>query len=248
MRQAVERGIRWRQQEEMVRHVCRDRESIGIGTRARSDGPRPRVLVPWVSHTCQIGTGSWPSVDAAMDLRSEISVPRRRHTGSGRWTQSLTAYDDMATKRSLLSLSPLLASPKSFSTFSVHMAWLSPRFCASTPRHTTPSLRSFHQPARLVQALSPAFTKESVWQFVSNKVSRATHRDGHYGGSGGRSGYGGSGGSRGPWQRFRAGIDAIPNKVIFWGIMGLNGLVFASWNFAWMKYVGLHALCVLSFN
>ncbi|RDX53167.1 hypothetical protein OH76DRAFT_1376444 [Lentinus brumalis] len=142
----------------------------------------------------------------------------------------------MATKRALLSLSPLVASTKPFSASSLHGAWLRPRFCILTPRHTALSLRSFHQPVRLVQANSPASTKQSIRQFVSSKVSAATHRDGISRRSSGGYSYGGGGGSRGPWQRFRDRIDAIPNNVLFWGIMGLNGLVFASWNLAWIKY------------
>ncbi|KAI0721848.1 hypothetical protein C8T65DRAFT_704928 [Cerioporus squamosus] len=144
----------------------------------------------------------------------------------------------MATKRSLLSISPLLASNKPFSTSSLHGAWLRPRFCASTPRHIALSSRSFHQPVTLVRAISPASSEQSIWKFVSSKVSAATHRSGISRGSSGGYGYGGGGGggSQGPWQRFRDRINAIPNNAIFWGIMGLNGLVFASWNLAWIKY------------
>ncbi len=152
----------------------------------------------------------------------------------------------MATKRALLSLSPLVASTKPFAASSLHGAWLRPRFCISTPRHTALSLRSFHQPVRLLQANSPASTKQSIWQFVSSKVSAATHRDRISRGSSGGYSYGGGGGSRGPWQRFRDRIDALPNNVLFWGIMGLNGLVFASWNLAWIKYVSPQVRWVVS--
>lgn len=143
----------------------------------------------------------------------------------------------MATKRSLLSLSPLLASHKPTSTSSLHGIWLNARFCVSTPQCTTLSVRSFHQPASAIRAVSLAPKGESVWQFVSNRIVRATHRSGINRESGGGYGYGGGGGSRGPWQQFRDRLNAIPNNVIFWGIMGLNGLVFISWNFASIKYV-----------
>ncbi|RPD61898.1 hypothetical protein L226DRAFT_613256 [Lentinus tigrinus ALCF2SS1-7] len=142
----------------------------------------------------------------------------------------------MVAKRSLLSLSLRLASPKPFPTSSLHGAWLGPRFCASTPRHTTLGLRTFHKSTGPIRAASSPSIQESIWQFVINRVSRATHRSGINRDSGGGYGYGGGGGSRGPWQRFRQRIDAIPNNVIFWGIMGLNGLVFVSWNLAWIKY------------
>ncbi|KAJ8469280.1 hypothetical protein ONZ51_g9103 [Trametes cubensis] len=66
---------------------------------------------------------------------------------------------------------------------------------------------------------------------------RATHRSGI---SRGRSGWSGGGGRpqgpQGPLQRIRARINAIPSKYIFWGIIGLNGLVFASWQLAHIEY------------
>ena len=41
----------------------------------------------------------------------------------------------------------------------------------------------------------------------------------------------------GPWQYFKDRINAIPSTYIFWGIVGLNGAVFVTWNLAWAKYV-----------
>ncbi|PIL36792.1 hypothetical protein GSI_00482 [Ganoderma sinense ZZ0214-1] len=81
----------------------------------------------------------------------------------------------------------------------------------------------------------PTLQEQSIFKFVARSIARATHRSGiNRGSSGGYGGY--NRGPNGPWQRLRNRLNAIPNNVIFWGIMGLNGLVFASWNLAWAKY------------
>ena len=85
-------------------------------------------------------------------------------------------------------------------------------------------------------ASTPYFTH---LQFASNQVWRATHRSG-IGRRLGNNGYNGGRGPQGPWQRIKDRINAIPSSFIFWGIIGLNGVVFVSWNLAWAKYVSLH--------
>ena len=48
---------------------------------------------------------------------------------------------------------------------------------------------------------------------------------------------GGGMGPQNPWQRFRARLDSIPSAYIFWGIIGLNGAIFLTWNYAYVKVV-----------
>lgn len=133
-------------------------------------------------------------------------------------------------KRALLSLSPLLASPNV--CYRTTLAGLKPRIslsaCStfSTPAHT----RAFHA-LRTPPSVLP---ERSILQFLSSRISQATHRSGV---RRGRSGGSYGGGPQGPWQRLRARINSIPSNVIFWGIIGLNGIVFVSWNLAWIKYV-----------
>lgn len=103
-----------------------------------------------------------------------------------------------------------------------------------------------HTPLRLPQPPTFVSGEQSIWKFVSSKINRATHRSGINRNSGPRGGHGGGGGgSRGPWDNLRDRINSIPQNVIFWGIMGLNGIVFVSWNLAWMKYVCHNSRCTL---
>ena len=54
--------------------------------------------------------------------------------------------------------------------------------------------------------------------------------DGGFGGSGGR------GGSN-FWGRFKAAINALPQNVLVWGIIGANAIVFLGWQYAEQTYV-----------
>jgi len=56
----------------------------------------------------------------------------------------------------------------------------------------------------------------------------------------GRSGggFGGSGGRGGSniWGRFKAAINALPQNVLVWGIIGANAIVFLGWQYAEQTY------------
>ncbi len=145
-------------------------------------------------------------------------------------------------KRSLLSLSPLLSSTRLSSGTLYHGVWLGPRLCASARHSTLGAAGTLRQPLTLLRT-PPVSQDQSIFKFVADRIARATHRSGINRSSGG-GGYGGgyNNDPNGPWQRLRNRINAIPGGVIFWGIIGLNGLVFASWNFAWAKYVSLDAM------
>ncbi|KAH9853736.1 hypothetical protein C2E23DRAFT_727964 [Lenzites betulinus] len=135
-------------------------------------------------------------------------------------------------KRALLSLSPLVTSANLCYRTTLFSA-LKPRVCLST---TPPTLNTLSA-TRTVHTLRvppPALRQQSVWHFLSSRLAQATHRSGISRGAPPGGGYGG--GPHGPWQRFRARINAIPSNYIFWGIIGLNGVVFATWNLAWVKY------------
>ncbi|KAI1792888.1 rhomboid-domain-containing protein [Ganoderma leucocontextum] len=133
-------------------------------------------------------------------------------------------------KRSLHTLSPFLSSSRLSSRILYHGAWLAPRLCASARHSTLGAAGALRQPLTLLP--TPQLSQEQpIFKFVADRISRATHRSGINGGYGGYNS-----GPNGPWQRLRNRINAIPGGVIFWGIIGLNGLVFASWNFAWAKY------------
>ncbi|EIW62087.1 uncharacterized protein TRAVEDRAFT_163861 [Trametes versicolor FP-101664 SS1] len=134
-------------------------------------------------------------------------------------------------KRSLLSLSPLISSTNV--CFRTHLlAGLKPRLCLSarpSSFSTVPLTRTLHD----FRTPPSTLREQSILQFLSSRLAQATHRSGIRRGRAGGS-YGG--GPEGPWQRLRARINAIPSNYIFWGIIGLNGLVFVSWNLAWAKY------------
>lgn len=81
----------------------------------------------------------------------------------------------------------------------------------------------------------------SILQFVSNKVRNATHRSrvsrtppgsrqSLQRGPGRPQGGGG-------WQNFRERLDALPTGVILWGVLGINGAVFAAWQYTYLKAV-----------
>ncbi|TBU32095.1 rhomboid-domain-containing protein [Dichomitus squalens] len=137
-------------------------------------------------------------------------------------------------KRSLLSISPLLSSARLCSGPLQHGTWLGPRICTSV-RHSTLSTGALRQPLTLLRTPPSVSQGYSVLRFVAGTLLRATHRSGlNRSSRGGSGGYGG--GPNGPWQRFRDRLNAIPGNVLFWGIIGLNGVVFVSWQWAWAKY------------
>ncbi|KAF9821437.1 hypothetical protein IEO21_00683 [Rhodonia placenta] len=39
----------------------------------------------------------------------------------------------------------------------------------------------------------------------------------------------------GGWQNFRERLDALPTGVILWGVLGINGAVFAAWQYTYLK-------------
>ncbi|KAI0370250.1 hypothetical protein BV20DRAFT_944427 [Pilatotrama ljubarskyi] len=134
-------------------------------------------------------------------------------------------------KRALLSLSPLFRStPACNRTFS--FARFTPHGYLSMSR-STPTATPFMSGLHVLRTPLSALPGESVWRFVASKIAQATHRSGVVRGA---SGGGHGGGPQGPFQRLRARINAIPSSYIFWGIIGLNGLVFASWHLAYIKY------------
>ncbi len=144
-------------------------------------------------------------------------------------------------KRSLLSLSPLISSTNLCYRTSL-LARLKPRLCLSARPSSFSTLflaRALHD----FRTPPSTLREQSILQFLSSRLAQATHRSVIRGGRAGGS-YGG--GPQGPWQRLRARINAIPSNYIFWGIIGLNGLVFASWNLAWIKYVSPQVRWVVS--
>lgn len=58
----------------------------------------------------------------------------------------------------------------------------------------------------------------------------AGRSDGGFGGSGGRGG-------SSIWGRFKAAINALPQNVLVWGIIGANAIVFLGWQYAEQTYV-----------
>ncbi|KAI0356608.1 hypothetical protein OH77DRAFT_1423549 [Trametes cingulata] len=134
-------------------------------------------------------------------------------------------------KRALLSLSPLFRSTSTCNR-SFLIAHLKPRLCISKSG-STPTATAFTRGLHLLRTPPSALPGQSVWQFVASRIRQATHRSGVTRRTTG-GGYGG--GPQGPWQRFRARINAVPSNYIFWGIIGLNGLVFVSWQVASITY------------
>ncbi|KAI0334734.1 rhomboid-domain-containing protein [Cubamyces sp. BRFM 1775] len=133
-------------------------------------------------------------------------------------------------KRALLSFSPLISSART-NHRTAFCTGLQLRMASSA---WNPPLSCTSRPFNVFEARASNARKQSVWHFVASPSFRATHRTSIS--KGWSRGGGGGGGPQGPWQRLRARINAIPSKYIFWGIIGLNGLVFASWNLAWIKY------------
>ncbi|KAJ3521380.1 hypothetical protein NM688_g9023 [Phlebia brevispora] len=131
----------------------------------------------------------------------------------------------------------------------IHFARLSCRTCAqhgTLSRNALSTLAAnntkFTRPSAITQALtksrllsqsSVAPKSPSILQFISSSVWRATHRSGGSSRNGFRPPR-----PRGPWQRFRDAFNSIPNNVIFWSIMVINGCVYMSWQFAHAQYTG----------
>ncbi len=117
-------------------------------------------------------------------------------------------------------------------------------------RHAISSL-----PARLVSH-EPLLSR-----FIQDRARYATHRSGRLrpvnprnGGSGlfgsggfGSSGNGGSGSSGNGGGGKRPFLERLPDSVIIWGILGVNGLVYLAWQRASYDYVRIHS-CVNSQN
>lgn len=85
-------------------------------------------------------------------------------------------------------------------------------------------------------------TPSSLLQFVSNGFRSETHR---YGRQRLASQYGRvrppmpegrpQGGSS--WRRFREQFDRVPQNVVLWSVLGLNGIIFLAWNIAETHWV-----------
>ena len=140
-----------------------------------------------------------------------------------------------ATNNSMFPLPPFVASSSAYAR-AAFRPWpvCAPMAHNSTFATFTPSFRPLS-----TQVAQTACPGHSVWRFTFGDVLRATHRSIGRRTHGGR-GFGGSNGPRGPggpWQYFKDRINAIPSTYIFWGIVGLNGAVFVTWNLAWAKYV-----------
>ena len=150
---------------------------------------------------------------------------------------SLASWSVDTMQRSLVSLSPLVASSRLCLRQPTYGAWVRTRPCAATTLSTLSLRPSSSQALRLFQHRPSAASEQLIWQFVSNRILRATHRSGINSRASRGTGGGYGGGSRGPWDNFRDRINSIPQNAIFWGIIGLNGIVFATWNLAWVNYV-----------
>ncbi|KAI0723347.1 hypothetical protein C8Q76DRAFT_722547 [Earliella scabrosa] len=149
---------------------------------------------------------------------------------------SLASWSVDTMQRSLVSLSPLVASSRLCLRQPTYGAWVRSRPCAATTLSTLSLRPSSSQALRLFQHRPSGASEQLIWQFVSNRILRATHRSGINSRASRGTGGGYGGGSRGPWDNFRDRINSIPQNAIFWGIIGLNGIVFATWNLAWVKY------------
>ncbi|KAI0771890.1 hypothetical protein BD413DRAFT_475177 [Trametes elegans] len=130
----------------------------------------------------------------------------------------------------------LSSSPLDTLSISYHRRSLlfkaSPRLCLST-RAAAPS-SALQRTVHAFRTPSSAIREQSVWHFGSSRHSQATHRDRTH--SDDRGGYGGRGGSRGPWQLFIDRLNSIPSSYVFWGIVGVNSVVFAWWKVAQALY------------
>lgn len=87
-------------------------------------------------------------------------------------------------------------------------------------------------PARAILSVSDAPRPPSILKLIPSRIWNATHRDG-------RTSFAAKYGykpqppkPRGPWAWFRATVNAIPYKVILWGILAINGIVFTLWQSA----------------
>ncbi|KIP12854.1 hypothetical protein PHLGIDRAFT_97577 [Phlebiopsis gigantea 11061_1 CR5-6] len=94
---------------------------------------------------------------------------------------------------------------------------------------TTPS-RSF----------TASFTEQSrppsLVQFLASRFLQATHRSGAVSSSRSRSPFTPPPDPQGPWRRFIRWLDSLPSNAIFWGVLVINGAVFASWQLATALY------------
>ena len=111
------------------------------------------------------------------------------------------------------------------------------------PQTTSTITASAFRPSTLSHSVESRPPTSSVLQFLSNKVWQATHRSRISPvaqSSRSRNPFRPPRPPRGPWQQFKDRIEAIPSNVIFWGILVLNGLVFAAWRFGWAQYVSYH--------
>lgn len=71
--------------------------------------------------------------------------------------------------------------------------------------------------------------------FSPSRSWNATHRGWA---SGGRGSFNAPRPPRlGFWQKFSQRINGIPSNLVFWGIFGINGAVFALWQVATTQYV-----------
>lgn len=70
-----------------------------------------------------------------------------------------------------------------------------------------------------------------------------------YGGApGGNWGSSGGGGGPSAWRRLKAAINALPQSVLVWGIIGANAIVFLGWQYAEQSYVRVQMLMLAKFR
>ncbi len=97
-------------------------------------------------------------------------------------------------------------------------------------------VRTFVRRTTFTHSQAEVATKPtSILQFVSSNVWKATHRTG---GTSFASQFG-QPPPRGPWQKLRDAFNRIPNNVIFYGILVLNGCIFVAWQYAHAAYVSV---------
>ena len=182
----------------------------------RPRSPGASITVHVVTRACHGSSevpGSWH-----VHTRAERDTPARR-AAMNLYAKLLTTSLRHASRTNRVNSLPRglfsLASPKP-------VVWRRP---IATPSRTfTASLTEQSRPPSLVK-------------FLSSKFLQATHRSRTVSSSRSRNPFTPPPNPQGPWQRFIRWIESIPSKVIFWGVLVINGAVFGSWQLATALYV-----------
>ena len=203
MCQLIERGIRRRQQKEMVGHA-RGRDGAPPHRSADTALPRARgrqreFRGPYTT-ACRSAACSRPGpCPLPMNVYASLLASPLRHVAQS----------------SSRCLPVTLCIARSTLKPNLHIRSLAIR---SRALHSTstPSAQSHAQ--------------SSIVQFLGSRAWRATHRDSPPS-SRSRNSWTPPP-PQGPWQRFIRWLNSIPSNVILWGVLGVNGVIFVAWQYA----------------